>query len=674
MRLTSMFTEEPIEITRLKKFIDARKEQPDNSPLKKSDLFEICQFLNNESKLSFITDTKMLFLQKTGKPNFIDNVNQFNKHNLFSKELAEVLFDLNQEESEQIYTLLHHKLCITDSMVLPIIAVLKKVGINNNYFYELAGWLERNNRFNEQNLRWISECHAKSIIGINEVVNSYKSELTDKLSLINDEVFQLILQLSASAKENDKTFALNRLLVFLFQLDCDDIKVVLQGLMACDVKNYYSIEECLNILKENGIQCTHAPELIYFIKIVNISIFNTILEVLAKHNLLQSNQKFITDFPIDATYSDLSDFKETIKEVAHQFGLTQTILDAALYLLKEKNKTIHAIIIKYNACLNQINKLSNLKQQTQDIALVLLKNENHNRTELLEYFVETVIYLAQINTQSELLLSTVFTQILAGNFTLSEILKEFNASHCVIDGEELLQVLSLSPSNMSRLAYIVQDLNAANLLDRHTLNKAIQVITTKLPEVNSAIVEETSRKDTQQKRSKVTLNTNFSFYVDDNESDDCMRGGFGVVKKGYQEEKAVKNENPVVAIKQIYIPNDLKPGYEDDCQMAKREVKYNLLLNRQAFYYSRCIENNNSRVVQQFIVAEWKSKMPLNDYESTVLKKYTIEKRLRWVISVLTELNVLHGKYRVHGDIKPSNVMLDVDKDILNFIDFGSSR
>ena len=51
-----------------------------------------------------------------------------------------------------------------------------------------------------------------------------------------------------------------------------------------------------------------------------------------------------------------------------------------------------------------------------------------------------------------------------------------------------------------------------------------------------------------------------------------------------------------------------------------------------------------------------------------------IEKRLGCLRSGLTDLNILHQHYRVHGDIKCQNFVLNQSDGSLQLIDFGTSH
>ena len=97
-----------------------------------------------------------------------------------------------------------------------------------------------------------------------------------------------------------------------------------------------------------------------------------------------------------------------------------------------------------------------------------------------------------------------------------------------------------------------------------------------------------------------------------------------------------------------------------------KEVKYLNLTAGKGFYASR----NN----KYYIFSAWHNGKTLKDYTPSELKLIPIEKRMKCLQFALTKLLFLHNRQRRHGDIKPSNLLLNVMTDEMNLIDFGMSH
>ncbi|WP_058480300.1 protein kinase domain-containing protein [Legionella waltersii] len=193
-------------------------------------------------------------------------------------------------------------------------------------------------------------------------------------------------------------------------------------------------------------------------------------------------------------------------------------------------------------------------------------------------------------------------------------------------------------------------------MDQNSLDKAFQRVTAKLPSVSESAVSINSRKENNVPRSELRIDNKKGLFIE--HSKQYASGGFGEVKKGYSSPDSAE---PIYGIKRLNQRDPIKAQRE-----AIREVKYHRLLGRQAFYFSR---NGSIR-----IVSEWQREQSVDQYASSELLQVSIEKRLRCLSSGLSDLNVLHQHYRIHGDVKCQNFILNLNNTSMKLIDFGTSH
>ncbi|MBI2785362.1 MAG: hypothetical protein HYX60_03245 [Legionella longbeachae] len=242
-------------------------------------------------------------------------------------------------------------------------------------------------------------------------------------------------------------------------------------------------------------------------------------------------------------------------------------------------------------------------------------------------------------------------------FDLFKLLTE----HTPLIRKDLILLLSLSNTNIERLHKIVSSLFNTNMLNYQTYQIAFDRITAKIPKYSESTVEKISRKGTQNQisNSQLTINNAFTFFLEHKEDKEYFRGGIGKIKKGYSANQII-DETPTYNVKKI------DPKLKDANTLATRAVKINHLLDRQACYFQR---KGSYR-----IVSSWVSGKALSDYKEDELKLIPIEKRFYCLISGLSDIEKLHSHFRIHGDIKPSNFVIDFNQSRMSIIDFDSTR
>lgn len=338
---------------------------------------------------------------------------------------------------------------------------------------------------------------------------------------------------------------------------------------------------------------------------------NSVLKLLQKNDLLD-NQVF--------DYIDTHDI--------FSFGQILEILSQKS-LLKDNQEIIHTIINK---------KLDSYRAYR---AIHYLK-----KADVLDQNTLTSYYKLMLIKPKEGLFATDV-------FNFFEL---FEKSHFYMNQEELGVLFSLSDANLQRFYGVLSRLSASELLDHQSFAKALQRVTDKLPPVSESTMSKKRKKATNTPRSEFLLDNKHSFFAQ--HSDSYESGGFGKVKKGY---RFLDSDEPLYGIKKLNEP-DLNKAQK----AAIREVKYHRLLGREAFYFSH--------KGKAHIVSEWQRELSLDHYHANELLQISMEKRLRCLSSGLSDLNTLHQHYRIHGDVKCQNFILNLTMESMKLIDFGTSH
>lgn len=228
----------------------------------------------------------------------------------------------------------------------------------------------------------------------------------------------------------------------------------------------------------------------------------------------------------------------------------------------------------------------------------------------------------------------------------------------ILNTNYLEKVLNLDFADIKRLHHIILLLAKNHKLTKIALDESLNLIELSLDSTEPSTVIKYSRKVTNKPRSEFIIDNSLHFFVQHNASKKYNGGGCSIVKKAYETED---DEQPIFALKKLK-NTDLNDG----CIEAKREVNYQHLLGRNAFYFSRNHKN--------YIVMDWLNGKDLESYSLKELKKYPLENRLYWLYTGLSDLNLMHENYRLHGDIKPHNFILDTQNNKLLLIDFGAAR
>ncbi len=175
---------------------------------------------------------------------------------------------------------------------------------------------------------------------------------------------------------------------------------------------------------------------------------------------------------------------------------------------------------------------------------------------------------------------TLATNKLANNANLKKALSlSESALKLMSQSPELLndmffdKIHGLSDRDISRVSKLMGELKSADMLDSESILKALQVATTRLPSVELSAVAKQSRKATGASRSEIVIDNTEHVFIEHDKDKMYPRGSFGWVKKGFDAQDST---TPVYSVKKLVRGNK---------DTSKREVKYQRLLGRNAFYY-----------------------------------------------------------------------------------------
>src|SRR3990167_7103086 len=227
-----------------------------------------------------------------------------------------------------------------------------------------------------------------------------------------------------------------------------------------------------------------------------------------------------------------------------------------------------------------------------------------------------------------------------------------------IDNETLKQISALSQRNQDRFKALINNLQDMGLLSVETLKMALARVTISIPKVAESPlvkIKNVRRNEHQLGHTSFFLNRGAS------RSEDAS-GGQASINMGYASASA--NE-PSVSVKRM---NKSRKDYAQPVKsLAAREARYLNFLGRQGAWYTS--------KKGPIIVGQWQQgsevieNMKMNeDYYFG----FSDAQRLQWLASGFEELDRLHANFRLHGDLKAQNFVLDEAANKLRMIDFAT--
>jgi ankyrin repeat protein len=237
-------------------------------------------------------------------------------------------------------------------------------------------------------------------------------------------------------------------------------------------------------------------------------------------------------------------------------------------------------------------------------------------------------------------------------------LEELKLPTCEIKQEDIQTIVKLSRHNIARLKTIMSRLNKSGLLNPDTVSIALQRITKKNPAAHDVKI---TKKVKQVPRNEYNLNNGLTFFLDSGSSKQKdLAGGQATINKGYRTADIPEHG---LCVKRFYGCE----GNQVRIASAKRETAVIKLLGRNADWYM----NKKGPVV----VTPWNNGIDVAKIiKHDLLKQSTFANRLQWLVSGLNDLNILHLNYRLHGDIKCENFVVNLNENVMKLIDFGATQ
>ena len=240
--------------------------------------------------------------------------------------------------------------------------------------------------------------------------------------------------------------------------------------------------------------------------------------------------------------------------------------------------------------------------------------------------------------------------------------------HDQMSVEDVRLIHTMSSRNFSRLNRISLDLKKINQFNLAGVTAALHRVTESIP-----VIDESTREKTYGDRKHITLDGAVSFYMRPKKSPSFMdvleKYNRNSVQTGYEDSACTVPKCGVKKLRDYTdsTSEDLVFGCTKGETGAVREVKYHRLLGRDALWF----RNNHAA---SSVVYPWQKGKSLNHYDADDLATIPYARRLQWLASVMTELNILHQHYRVFGDIKVENIVLSLEDDRMSLIDFESTH
>lgn len=531
--------------------------------------------------------------------------------------------------------------------------------INNSYLLEIYTVLNSAELISEHNFSIIYSLPYERCYLLQRLFCGFPPERI----AINSEILTTVLAIASS--ETHYYQAAEQSLRFLHSKN--HLTTTALKLLVGKIKEIHTIFQILHELDK--AKCLNDTCLEYFAQRESLYSVDTLISLLNRAKITLSNE-LIKSICTNSNIHYLVEIVSTLldsREFLLKIEVIIMLLNQDFKFFLEKNSAIKSLqtndlldekTFDY-VCTNNIFSLMQILKILSDNSL--LKDNKEIISKVINKDLDdfelhrSISYLQKAKLLDQDSLTSCFKLILKQP-KASNVFGLFDESNISISNEKLKALFSLSDSNLQRLYRMVSKLIKNKLLDQNSFEKAFQRVTAKLPSISISTISKSSRKNTNKPRSEFRLDDNITFFIENSNKYD--KGGFGKVKKGYISSDSAE---PIYGIKILFERDPITA-----LNMATREIKYHRLLGREAYYFSRKGKTG--------IVSEWQSGKSLDQYTTAELSQVPMKERLQCLSSGLSDLNIMHQYYRIHGDVKCQNFILNLNNTSMKLIDFGTSH
>lgn len=238
------------------------------------------------------------------------------------------------------------------------------------------------------------------------------------------------------------------------------------------------------------------------------------------------------------------------------------------------------------------------------------------------------------------------------NQLLEEKASLFPIKSSEIQPKDKILIGKLTARNIARLQKVAANLSRQGNLNSESFSYALSKVGGKNPSVQPSKLTKSTETPGMYRVNDM------SFFLS---SKPLSAGGQAIVHAGYVSPEAVTPTIPAYCVK-TFSGNKV----EFNLKTVTSETKYLQLMGRRA----AIIQAEDSLS----LVTEWQPGEDILELSKIKFESLTFAQRLKWLASGLADLNKLHHHFRMHGDIKVTNFIIDTTTDSMKLIDMGGAQ
>ena len=230
--------------------------------------------------------------------------------------------------------------------------------------------------------------------------------------------------------------------------------------------------------------------------------------------------------------------------------------------------------------------------------------------------------------------------------------------------KELIE--KITPLKRYQQKYLFEHLHhlaKVNLLTEESFNEAVRQFSKERLPIPLVTVKKISRKEKKFPRSYLDCQS-LKVFIDSKPQKNYPKGSYGIIKPCF----ALEGNKPIAALKR-FIPDatlDFQQAKRECWQHAKREARYEQRMGREGFCFNR-----NGKF---YLIRSWFSGKSLNTVLAERLVQIPSSIRLQCLLTALRDLQRLHSKHLIHGDVSEANCILDEAQASMRLMDFGNAH